>query len=218
MVFAADAALDVLQHRARVREPEPGRATPTSISKVYFPRLIVPASAVVTAFVDFLVSCVVLAGMMAWFSVAPSWRILALPAVHRRGFPGRPRPRSPGHRAQRQVPRLPLCHSVPRPGGPVRVAGRASAAPSIREKLGDAWLLLYSLNPMVGVIDGFRWVHPRRRLPALPARFPRLVPGDRGSPPPRRLVFPTNGKSLRRHHLRHLPESCAIGPSSPSRS
>src|SRR5258707_10349970 len=49
------------------------------ISKVYFPRMIVPASAVITSFVDFLVSFLILVGMMVWFQFWPDWRILTLP-------------------------------------------------------------------------------------------------------------------------------------------
>ena len=44
------------------------------ISKVYFPRLIVPTSSVVVSFVDFLVSCLILVGLMAWFQFWPTWR------------------------------------------------------------------------------------------------------------------------------------------------
>ncbi|MHC5720091.1 MAG: ABC transporter permease, partial [Nostoc sp.] len=46
------------------------------ISKVYFPRLIVPTSAVVVSFVDFLISGMILLGLMAWYNFVPSWRIL----------------------------------------------------------------------------------------------------------------------------------------------
>jgi lipopolysaccharide transport system permease protein len=49
------------------------------ISKVYFPRLIVPASAVITSFVDFMISGMILLGLMAWYNFLPSWRILTLP-------------------------------------------------------------------------------------------------------------------------------------------
>jgi lipopolysaccharide transport system permease protein len=51
------------------------------ISKVYFPRLIIPASAVLAALADFGVSCLVLAGLMAWYQVVPSVGVLLLPAV-----------------------------------------------------------------------------------------------------------------------------------------
>ncbi len=46
---------------------------------MYFPRLIVPASAVITSFVDFLISFAILAALMAWFQWWPSWRLLTLP-------------------------------------------------------------------------------------------------------------------------------------------
>ena len=49
------------------------------ISKIYFPRLIVPGSAMIVSLVDFAISCVVLAVLLAWYGFAPDWRILALP-------------------------------------------------------------------------------------------------------------------------------------------
>ena len=49
------------------------------ISKVYFPRLIIPASSIITSFVDFLISGAILVGLMAWYSFLPDWRILTLP-------------------------------------------------------------------------------------------------------------------------------------------
>src|SRR5439155_10928906 len=49
------------------------------ISKVYFPRLIIPTATVVTAFVDFLISFVILLGLMLYYRFAPSWNILLLP-------------------------------------------------------------------------------------------------------------------------------------------
>src|SRR6476661_4990973 len=49
------------------------------ISKVYFPRLIVPIAAVMVAFVDFLVSFAILVGLMVWYQFAPGWQVLFLP-------------------------------------------------------------------------------------------------------------------------------------------
>ena len=49
------------------------------ISKVYFPRLVVPTSAVVVSFVDFMISGIILLGLMAWYDFVPSWRIVLLP-------------------------------------------------------------------------------------------------------------------------------------------
>ncbi len=49
------------------------------ISKVYFPRLIVPTATVVVAFIDFLISFVILVGMMVWYQFLPGWQVLLLP-------------------------------------------------------------------------------------------------------------------------------------------
>src|SRR5262249_8116844 len=49
------------------------------ISKVYFPRLIVPTATVVVAFADFLITFIILLGMMAWYQFAPGWQIVLLP-------------------------------------------------------------------------------------------------------------------------------------------
>jgi lipopolysaccharide transport system permease protein len=49
------------------------------ITKVYFPRLVVPLSTVLVALIDFLVSLTILAGLMLWYGVAPGWQILLLP-------------------------------------------------------------------------------------------------------------------------------------------
>ncbi len=122
------------------------------ITKVYFPRLIVPTATVVVAFADFLVDL-----------RHPRWHdgLVSIPAgladprparLYPARLPGQHRPGLVDHRAQRQIPRFPLCHSVHRAVGVVCLAGRvqSSVVPA-------QWRLLYSLNPMVGVIDGFRW-------------------------------------------------------------
>src|SRR5215469_828818 len=49
------------------------------ISKVYFPRLIVPSGSVITSFVDFLITLVLMGAMMVWYQFMPDWRILMLP-------------------------------------------------------------------------------------------------------------------------------------------
>src|SRR5277367_4043950 len=51
------------------------------ISKIYFPRMIVPASSVVVSLVDFFVACLILAGLMLWYHLWPTWRLLVLPAL-----------------------------------------------------------------------------------------------------------------------------------------
>src|SRR5436853_5869655 len=49
------------------------------ISKIYFPRLIVPASSVITSFVDFLITLVLMAALMLWYQFVPDWRVITLP-------------------------------------------------------------------------------------------------------------------------------------------
>jgi lipopolysaccharide transport system permease protein len=122
------------------------------ISKIYFPRLIVPASAVIVSFVDFMVSGMMLLGLMAWYDFVPSWRIITLPlfilialltsmgaglwisslSVKYRDF---------GH----------IVPFIIQLGLYISPVGFSSSI------VPEQWRLLYSLNPMVGVIDGFRW-------------------------------------------------------------
>jgi lipopolysaccharide transport system permease protein len=126
------------------------------ISKVYFPRLIIPAAAVVTAFADFLISFGILIAMMLWFQYWPSWQILTLPLFIGIAFLAA---LGPGlfitalnvkYRDFRYV--IPFLVQFGLYASPV---GFSSTV--IREKLGEPLFLIYSLNPMVGVIDGFRW-------------------------------------------------------------
>lgn len=122
------------------------------ITKVYFPRMIVPAAAVAVSFVDFLAAATVLVGLMVWYGVMPDWRVLAVPLLLG----------------------LLLCCALG--------AGLWIAMLSVRYKdfryiipfmvqmglyispvgfhstfLPPEWRPIYALNPMVGVIDGFRW-------------------------------------------------------------
>ena len=122
------------------------------ISKVYFPRLIVPASAVMVSFVDFLVSGIILLGLMAWYNFVPGWRIIALPFLLAIAFAA-----ALGGGlwlASVIVKYRDFRHVVPfivQFGLYISPVGFSSSI--VPEK----WRLIYSLNPMVGVIDGFRW-------------------------------------------------------------
>ncbi len=122
------------------------------ISKVYFPRLVVPTSAVVTSFVDFMVSGIILIGLMAWFNFVPSWRIVLLPLFILISFVA-----SMGvglWLCSLNVKYRDFRYIVPfivQFGLYISPVGFSSSI--VPEK----WRLLYSLNPMVGVIDGFRW-------------------------------------------------------------
>ncbi len=125
------------------------------ISKVYFPRLIVPAGAVITSLVDFLISFVILLGVMVWYRFAPDWRFLTLPLWTLWAFLAA---LGPGlyitalnvkYRDFRYV--IPFIVQFGIFISPVLFS---SAELTTRLHLPRT---LYSLNPVVGVIDGFRW-------------------------------------------------------------
>ncbi len=122
------------------------------ISKVYFPRLIVPTAAVVVSFVDFLISFVILLGLMLWYRFLPSWQLLTLPIFVIMAFLAS---LGPGlwitalnvkYRDFRYI--IPFIVQFGLYVSPVGFS--SSVVP-------EEWRLLYSLNPVVGVIDGFRW-------------------------------------------------------------
>lgn len=122
------------------------------ISKVYFPRLIIPVSTFLTALVDFLISVAILVCLMLYYQYAPGWQILWLPAFVL----------------------LALCASL----GPglfltalnvkyrdfryiipfiVQFGLYISPVGFSSNTVPDQWRFIYGLNPLVGVIDGFRW-------------------------------------------------------------
>lgn len=122
------------------------------ISKVYFPRLIVPAAAVVTALADFLIALLVFLAMALFLGAFPGIRLLALPlftllAVVAALGPGLLfTALAVRHRDVKHV--LPFVVQI---GLYVSPVGFSSTV------IPEGWRLAYSLNPMVGVIDGFRW-------------------------------------------------------------
>lgn len=122
------------------------------VSKVYFPRLIVPISAVIVSFVDFMVSGMILLGLMAWYNFVPNWRILTLPVFILIAFAA-----AVGAGlwlAALNVEYRDFRYIVPfivQFGLYISPVGFTSSV------VPPQWRLLYSLNPMVGVIDGFRW-------------------------------------------------------------
>ncbi len=122
------------------------------ISKVYFPRLAIPASSVIVSFVDFLISFAMLVLLMAWYRFVPSWHLIALPLFALLAF---------GvaigaglwfasltvkYRDFRFI--VPFVVQFGLYVSPVGFSSRI---------VPPQWRLLYSINPMVGVIDGFRW-------------------------------------------------------------
>lgn len=122
------------------------------ISKIYFPRLIIPASAVITALIDFLISVVFFALMMAWYHCVPTWRVVTAPlflllALGAAGGAGL------------WIAALNVAYRDFRYIVPIVVQMGIYVSPVgfNSDIVPEKWRLLYSLNPMVGVIDGFRW-------------------------------------------------------------
>ncbi|AGY59713.1 ABC transporter permease [Gloeobacter kilaueensis] len=122
------------------------------VTKVYFPRLIVPISAVIVSFADFLISLALLAALMAWYHYWPSWRLLALPGLTLVVF-------AAGLGAGLWLAALNVRYRDFRILVPfiVQVGIYISPVGFSSNLVPENWRLLYSLNPMVGVIDGFRW-------------------------------------------------------------
>jgi lipopolysaccharide transport system permease protein len=122
------------------------------IAKVYFPRLIMPIATIVVAFVDFLISFCILLVLMGWYEFMPDWRITVLPIFVILAFFASVGPAlwfsavNVKYRDFRYV--IPFMLQLGLYVSPVGF--NSSVIP-------EQWRLLYSLNPMVGVIDGFRW-------------------------------------------------------------
>jgi lipopolysaccharide transport system permease protein len=122
------------------------------ISKIYFPRLIIPASSVITSFVDFLISAIILVALIIWYQFVPGWRIVTLPFFVAIAFAA-----SMGcglWLAALNVKYRDFRYIIPfivQFGLFISPVGFSSSI------VPGKWRMLYSLNPMVGVIDGFRW-------------------------------------------------------------
>src|SRR6266850_5751996 len=122
------------------------------ISKVYFPRLVVPASAVIVSFLDFLISGIILVGLMLWYGFAPNWRIITLPLFTVIAF-------AAAMGAGLWIAALNVKYRDFRYIIPfvVQIGLFISPVGFSSSVVPEQWRLLYSVNPMVGVIDGFRW-------------------------------------------------------------
>jgi lipopolysaccharide transport system permease protein len=122
------------------------------ISKVYFPRMIVPASAGAVALVDFLANLIILFGLMAWYRFAPNWHLALLPFFILLAVLASLGPAllitalNVKYRDMRYI--IPFVIQF---GLYVSPVGFSS------EVVPEGMRVWYSLNPVVGVIDGFRW-------------------------------------------------------------
>jgi lipopolysaccharide transport system permease protein len=122
------------------------------IRKIYFPRLIIPTSAVIAPLVDFVLSVLILLVMMAWYRISPNWAATTLPLFMCLAVCAalgvslwlsalNVRYRDVGH----AIPFL------------VQFWMYASPIVYPLSLIPERWRFLYSLNPMVAVIEGFRW-------------------------------------------------------------
>jgi lipopolysaccharide transport system permease protein len=122
------------------------------LTKVYFPRLIIPASSIIIGLVDFLISFVILLALMVWYGFVPDLRIISLPLFillamfTSFGFGLWFAALNVKYRDFRYV--VPFVVQI---GLYISPVGFSSSI--VPEK----WRLVYALNPMVGIIDGFRW-------------------------------------------------------------
>jgi lipopolysaccharide transport system permease protein len=122
------------------------------LSKIYFPRIIMPTSSVIVSLIDFLISFVILALLMIWYKFIPDWRIVTLPFLlvlalfASLGFGLWIAALNVKYRDFRYI--VPFIIQF---GLYISPVGFSSSI------IPGNWRLLYSINPMVGVIDGFRW-------------------------------------------------------------
>jgi lipopolysaccharide transport system permease protein len=122
------------------------------ITKVYFPRLIIPASAVITSFVDFGIAFILMLLLMVGYQYVPSWQIIFLPVFLMLAFAA-----SFGvslYLTALNVKYRDFRHIVP---FIVQFGLYISPVGFSSNIVPEKWRLLYACNPMVGVIDGFRW-------------------------------------------------------------
>lgn len=122
------------------------------LSKIYFPRIIIPVSSIIVSLIDFAISLVIMAGTMMWYGFMPDWRIITVPIFLLLAF--LPVAGAGLWFSSLNVKYRDFRYVVPfilQLGLYVSPVGFASSI--VPEK----WRLLYAINPMVGVIDGFRW-------------------------------------------------------------
>lgn len=133
------------------------------ISKIYFPRVLIPASSVATGLIDLAIMLGLLGALMGWYQFVPGWQLLLLPLLTFQTFA-----LAIGlglllaalnveYRDFRYI--VPFIVQLGLFVSPI--AFETGAVPA-------RWRLLYSLNPMAGIIDGFRWAILHGKTPIDP--------------------------------------------------
>jgi lipopolysaccharide transport system permease protein len=122
------------------------------VTKVYFPRIVIPLSSIATSLVDFLISMVLLALIMGFYGVEPTWRLLFLPlyfvllVLTAMGAGLFISALNVQFRDFRYI--VPFI---------VQFGLYLSPVGYGIERVPEAWQAVFALNPIVGIIDGFRW-------------------------------------------------------------
>ena len=122
------------------------------ISKIYFPRMVIPAATLLVVFIDFLVSLLILVGLMFWYHFLPNWNLLFLPIFILMALLA-----SFGLSlwlGALNVKYRDIRYAIP---FLVQLGLYASPVGFSSSIVPDKWKVFYFLNPMVGIIDGFRW-------------------------------------------------------------
>jgi lipopolysaccharide transport system permease protein len=125
------------------------------ITKVYFPRLSIPISSILSGLPDFLIGLALLAGLMAWYHIRPGPALLALPL-----FIGLALALSLAvglWLSAMNVQYRDVRYAIPFLARLWFFATPIVYPASIVGKWGPTWQALYGLNPMAGVVEGFRW-------------------------------------------------------------
>jgi len=142
------------------------------LTKIYFPRIIIPVSSTIANLIDLLIASLLLGVLMLWYGIFPGWRLVAIPFFLLLAFLA-----SVGFGiwlAALNVKYRDVRYVVPfiaQFGLYISPVGFSS------DIIPPAWRALYSLNPMVGVIDGFRWAVGGHDGLYLPSIFLSLMTG-----------------------------------------
>lgn len=122
------------------------------LNKVYFPRLILPATSIIVSLIDFLISLIIIVGLMVWYRFMPGIRIVMLPLFILLAI-------TAAYGAGCLVAALNVKYRDMRIIVPFIVQFGLFVSPVgfSSSIVSEKWKFLYALNPMTGVIDGFRW-------------------------------------------------------------
>lgn len=156
------------------------------VTKIWFPRMILPVSAAAVCLVDFVVSLALVALLMAWYGVVPGWRIVLLPA-----FLALTLAAALGAGlwlAALNVQYRDFRHALP---FAVQATLYLSPVGFASAVVPEGWRLAFALNPLAGAIDGFRWA----LLPGAPAPW---APGLAVSAAVALLLLATGARYFRR--------------------